>query len=423
MMQQVMERATELVQMKLAVVERYEDWQLWLDEVNGIDEWVKMSAYYAPRNVQETPVIDEVVEAESKQNIVIPPQVPVEPVRKQRYAYTFQRGLKGGSLLEWSGSHISERDVRDWNLEHGMEVRVRIERQDDQKTLCRIEAVVSTERMKENPERVVFEQAIVKAHGIIEETVNGPLQDEAGKPFHYVVPVEDMRYFRLEAGQLVDLVMWRGRKESLTIVWKHQFTYEKPVVNELSDRPTKVKQLVEKTPVTAKKSDRYARKMKRQTVPKPKKAQRRIRVQKERKIEPIVTTAVPGQLMDFVDKTPLDFTRFTGMRLVIVGNEQQTAVYREFFAPTGIELIHLAGDAQSAKKIACLSKKTDAIVVVTSRVSHAASAHVIAQAKKHGIPFAMERLDGRRSLYTACERQLERAWLKQQQDGKLLKKE
>ncbi len=62
------------------------------------------------------------------------------------------------------------------------------------------------------------------------------------------------------------------------------------------------------------------------------------------------------------------------MRLVIVGNEQQTAVYREFFAPTGIELIHLAGDAQSAKKIACLAKKTDAIVVVTSRVSHAASA-------------------------------------------------
>ncbi len=111
MMQQVLERATELVQMKLAVVERYEDWQLWLDEVNGIDEWVKMSAYYAPRDVQETPVVDEVVELE--QTIVMPPQVPVEPVRKQRYAYTFQRGLKGGTLLEWSGSHISERDVRD----------------------------------------------------------------------------------------------------------------------------------------------------------------------------------------------------------------------------------------------------------------------------------------------------------------------
>ncbi|WP_410502122.1 DUF2325 domain-containing protein [Exiguobacterium acetylicum] len=422
MMQQVLERATELVQMKLAVVERYEDWQLWLDEVNGIDEWVKMSAYYAPRDVQETPVIDEVLELE-KQTSVMPQQVPVEPVRKQRYAYTFQRGLKGGTLLEWSGSYISERDVREWNLEHGMEVRVRVERQDDQKTMCRVEAVVSTERMRENPERVVFEQAIVKAHGIVEETVNGPLQDEAGKSFYYVVPVEDMRYFRLEAGQLVDLVMWRGRKESLTIVWKHQFTYEKPVVNEPSDRPVKEEQLVEKAPVTAKKSDRYARKMKRQTVPKPKKAQRRIRIQKERKIEPIVTTAVPGQLMDFVDKTPLDFTRFKGMRLVIVGNEQQTAVYREFFAPTGIELIHLAGDAQSAKKIACLAKKTDAIVVVTSRVSHAASAHVIAQAKKHGIPFAMERLDGRRSLYTACERQLERAWLKEQQDGKLLKKE
>ncbi|MGX9806191.1 DUF2325 domain-containing protein [Exiguobacterium acetylicum] len=423
MMQQVMERATELVQMKLAVVERYEDWQLWLDEVNGIDEWVKMSAYYAPRHVQETTFVDEVVGVMPEQTIEVPSQTSIEPVRKLRYAYTFQRGLKGGSLLEWSGSHISERDVRDWNLEHGMEVRVRVDRQDDQKTVCRIEAVVSTERMKENPERVVFEQAIVKVHGIVEETVNGPLQDEAGKPFYYVVPVEDMRYFRLEAGQLVDLVMWRGRKESLTIVWKHQFTYEKPVVNEPSDRPIKLEQLVEKVTVTAKKSDRYARKMKRQTAPKPKKAQRRIRVQKERKIEPIVTTAVPGQLMDFVDKTPLDFTRFTGMRLVIVGNEQQTAVYREFFAPTGIELIHLAGDAQSAKKIACLAKKTDAIVVVTSRVSHAASAHVIAQAKKHSIPFAMERLDGRRSLYTACERQLERAWLKQQQDGKLLKKE
>ncbi|MCY1689572.1 hypothetical protein OVA29_00770 [Exiguobacterium sp. SL14] len=254
MMQQVLERATELVQMKLAVVERYEDWQLWLDEVNGIDEWVKMSAYYAPRDVQETPVIDEVVELE-KQTSVMPQQVPVEPVRKQRYAYTFQRGLKGGTLLEWSGSHISERDVREWNLEHGMEVRVRVERQDDQKTMCRVEAVVSTERMRENPERVVFEQAIVKAHGIVEETVNGPLQDEAGKSFYYVVPVEDMRYFRLEAGQLVDLVMWRGRKESLTIVWKHQFTYEKPIVKEPSDRPVKVEQLVEKAPVTAKKSD------------------------------------------------------------------------------------------------------------------------------------------------------------------------
>lgn len=422
MMQQVLERATELVQMKLAVVERYEDWQLWLDEVNGIDEWVKMSAYYAPRDVQETPVIDEVMELE-KQTIVMPPQVPIEPVRKQRYAYTFQRGLKGGTLLEWSGSHISERDVRDWNLEHGMEVRVRVDRQDDQKTICRIEAVVSTERMRKNPERVVFEQAIVKAHGIIEETVNGPLQDESGRSFYYVVPVEDMRYFRLEAGQLVDLVMWRERKDTLTIAWKHPFTYEEPIVNASSNRRSEVEQPVVKASVTTKKSNRYARKMKRQPVPKAKKAQRRVRMPKERTIEPIVTTAVPGQLMDFVDKTPLDFTRFTGMRLVIVGNEQQTAVYREFFAPTGIELIHLAGDAQSAKKIACLAKKTDAIVVVTSRVSHAASAHVIAQAKKHGIPFAMERLDGRRSLYTACERQLERAWLNQQRDGKLLKKE
>lgn len=423
MMQQVMERATELVQMKLAVVERYEDWQLWLDEVNGIDEWVKMSAYYAPRDVQETPVIDEVVEEEPKQTIVIPPQVPVEPVRKQRYAYTFQRGLKGGSLLEWSGSHISERDVRDWNLEHDMEVRVRVDRQDDQKTMCRIEAVVSTERMKENSERVVFEQAIVKAHGIIEETVNGPLQDEAGKPFYYVVPVEDMRYFRLEAGQLVDLVMWRGRKDTLTIAWKHQFTYEEPVVAESPRRIVEMETQKSEPSAAPVKTDRYARRMKRQVTPKPSKTKRRARIQKERKIEPIVTTAVPGQLMDFVDKTSLDFTRFTGMRLVIVGNEQQTAVYREFFAPTGIELIHLAGDAQSAKKIACLAKKTDAIVVVTSRVSHAASAHVIAQAKKHGIPFAMERLDGRRSLYTACERQLERAWLNQQRDGKLLKKE
>lgn len=98
MMQQVLERATELVQMKLAVVERYEDWQLWLDEVNGIDEWVKMSAYYAPRDVQETLVIDEV--KREKQTVVMPPQVPIEPVRKQRYAYTFQRGLKGGTLLE-----------------------------------------------------------------------------------------------------------------------------------------------------------------------------------------------------------------------------------------------------------------------------------------------------------------------------------
>ena len=423
MMQQVIERATELIQMKLAVVERYEDWQLWLDEVNGIDEWVQMSAYYAPRDVQETPTIDEVGELK-KQIDVMPPQVPVEPVHKQRYAYTFQRGLKGGTLLEWSGSHISERDVRDWNLEHGMEVRVRMEREDDHKTICRIEAVVSTERMRENPERLVFEQAIVKAHGIIERTVDGPLQNESGKPFYYVVPVEDMRYFRLEAGQLVDLVMWRGRQDTLTIAWKHPFTYEEPVVHEPSTcRLPEVEQPGVKPPVTPKKSNRYTRKMKRQETPKPKKRQRRVRIQKERLIEPIVTTAVPGQLMDFVDKTPLDFTRFKGMRLVIVGNEQQTAVYREFFAPTGIELIHLAGDAQSAKKIACLAKKTDAIVVVTSRVSHAASAHVIAQAKKHHIPFAMERLDGRRSLYTACERQLERAWLNQQRDGKLLKKE
>ncbi|MCG5648271.1 DUF2325 domain-containing protein, partial [Oliverpabstia sp. DFI.9.49] len=72
----------------------------------------------------------------------------------------------------------------------------------------------------------------------------------------------------------------------------------------------------------------------------------------------------------------LDFASFEGMRLVIVGNEQQAPVYRTFFEKTGIELIHLSGDAQSAKKIASLAKKTDAIVVVTSRVSHAASAHV-----------------------------------------------
>ena len=216
--------------------------------------------------------------------------------------------------------------------------------------------------------------------------------------------------------------MWKGRPETLTIAWKYPFQYEEPTVQllETSNSPTTSgPSSVEPTHGSAvKKSERYLKQMKRKSKVKQERKTRRIREKKSEPLTPLVTTSLPGQPIDFVDKEPLDFASFEGMRLVIVGNEQQAPVYRTFFEKTGIELIHLSGDAQSAKKIAGLAKKTDAIVVVTSRVSHAASAHVIAQAKKHDIPFAMERLDGRRSLYTACQRQLEKARLNQLKTGK-----
>ncbi len=420
MMQQIVERAKTLVAGKMKVVDTVEEWDLLLEEIRGIDEWVQMSRYYTP-SAKPDIVWNEPEEDVTFEQPVVPP-AQINPVIEQRYAYTFVRELKGGSLREWPNSHISETEIRQWNLEHGMEIRVQVVHQDSRRTTLEVMAVVATDRMKPLSERIVFEKCIVKNHGIIESTVEGPLKDETGKSFYYATPVEDMRFFHLKEGQLVDLVMWKGRPETLTIAWKYPFQYEEPTVQllETSNSPTTPgPSSVEPTHGSAvKKSGRYLKQMKRKSKVKQEQKTRRIREKKSRPLTPLVTTSVPGQPIDFLDKEPLDFAPFEGMRLVIVGNEQQAPVYRTFFEKTGIELIHLSGDAQSAKKIASLAKKTDAIVVVTSRVSHAASAHVIAQAKKHDIPFAMERLDGRRSLYTACQRQLEKARLNQLKTGK-----
>ncbi len=420
MMQQIVERAKMLVAGKMKVVETVEEWDLLLEEIRGIDEWVQMSRYYTPSAKPDIAWSEPEEDVTFEQPVVPPAQI--NPVIEQRYAYTFVRELKGGSLREWPNSHISETEIRQWNLEHGMEIRVQVVHQDSRRTTLEVMAVVATDRMKPLSERIVFEKCIVKNHGIIESTVEGPLKDETGKSFYYATPVEDMRFFHLKEGQLVDLVMWKGRPETLTIAWKYPFQYEEPTVQllETSNSPTTPgPSSVEPTHGSAvKKSGRYLKQMKRKSKVKQEQKTRRIREKKSRPLTPLVTTSVPGQPIDFLDKEPLDFAPFEGMLLVIVGNEQQAPVYRTFFEKTGIELIHLSGDAQSAKKIASLAKKTDAIVVVTSRVSHAASAHVIAQAKKHDIPFAMERLDGRRSLYTACQRQLEKARLNQLKTGK-----
>lgn len=420
MMQQIVERAKTLVAGKMKVVDTVEEWDLLLEEIRGIDEWVQMSRYYTPSAKPDIAWSEPEEDVTFEQPVVPPAQI--NPVIEQRYAYTFVRELKGGSLREWPNSHISETEIRQWNLEHGMEIRVQVVHQDSRRTTLEVMAVVATDRMKPLSERIVFEKCIVKNHGIIESTVEGPLKDETGKSFYYATPVEDMRFFHLKEGQLVDLVMWKGRPETLTIAWKYPFQYEEPTVQllETSNSPTTPgPSSVEPTHGSAvKKSGRYLKQMKRKSKVKQEQKTRRIREKKSRPLTPLVTTSVPGQPIDFLDKEPLDFAPFEGMRLVIVGNEQQAPVYRTFFEKTGIELIHLSGDAQSAKKIASLAKKTDAIVVVTSRVSHAASAHVIAQAKKHDIPFAMERLDGRRSLYTACQRQLEKARLNQLKTGK-----
>lgn len=422
MMQQIMERAKELVAGKLQIVETAEDWELLLEEVRGIDEWVQLSRFYTPRVHPK-----EVLQPTKEEQPMSPgplTELPKsdEPIVEQRYAYTFVRELKGGSLQEWPNSHISEKEIRQWNLEHGMEVRVQIIHQDHRRTSLEVLAVVATDQMKTLEQRIVFEKCIVKNHGIIESTVNGPLKDETGKPFYYATPVEDMRFFQLKEGQLVDLVMWKGHPETLTIAWKYAFQYEEPIVqpfdSSTESKPTDATAEMAVTSVSKKSTGRYAKQMKRKPTVKKVRQPRRIREKKQQPMTPLVTTSLPGQPIDYVDKEPLEFAAFKGMRLVIVGNEQQAPVYRTFFAETGIELIHLAGDAQSAKKIACLAQKTDAIVVITSRVSHAASAHVIAQAKKHAIPFAMERLDGRRSLYTACQRQLEKARLHKLKTGK-----
>ncbi|MDW2885156.1 DUF2325 domain-containing protein [Exiguobacterium artemiae] len=420
MMQQIVEQAKTLVAGKMKVVETVEEWDLLLEEIRGVDEWVQMSRYYTPSAKPDIAWSEPEEEVTFEQSVIPPAQI--NPVIEQRYAYTFVRELKGGSLREWPNSHISETEIRQWNLEHGMEIRVQVVHQDSRRTTLEVMAVVATDRMKPLSERIVFEKCIVKNHGIIESTVEGPLKDETGKSFYYATPVEDMRFFHLKEGQLVDLVMWKGRPETLTIAWKYPFQYEEPTVQllETSNSPTTPgPSSVEPTHGSAvKKSGRYLKQMKRKSKVKQEQKTRRIREKKSRPLTPLVTTSVPGQPIDFLDKEPLDFAPFEGMRLVIVGNEQQAPVYRTFFEKTGIELIHLSGDAQSAKKIASLAKKTDAIVVVTSRVSHAASAHVIAQAKKHDISFAMERLDGRRSLYTACQRQLEKARLNQLKTGK-----
>lgn len=420
MMQQIVERAKALVAGKMQVVETAEEWDLLLEEIRGIDEWVQMSRYYTPSEKLDF-TWNETEEDVTFEQSVIPP-AQINPVIEQRYAYTFVRELKGGSLREWPNSHISETEIRQWNLEHGMEIRVQVVHQDSRRTTLEVMAVVATDRMKPLSERIVFEKCIVKNHGIIESTVEGALKDETEKPFYYATPLEDMRFFHLKEGQLVDLVMWKGRPETLTIAWKYAFQYQEPTVQllETSNDPTAPgPSSVEPTHESAvKKSGCYLKQMKRKSKVKQEQKTRRIREKKSRPLTPLVTTSVPGQPIDFLDKEPLDFAPFESMRLVIVGNEQQAPVYRTFFEKTGIELIHLSGDAQSAKKIASLAKKTDAIVVITSRVSHAASAHVIAQAKKHDIPFAMERLDGRRSLYTACQRQLEKARLNQLKTGK-----
>jgi len=421
MMQQIVEQAKTLVAGKMKVVETVEEWDLLLEEIRGVDEWVQMSRYYTPSAKPDIAWSEPEEEVTFEQSVIPPAQI--NPVIEQRYAYTFVRELKGGSLREWPNSHISETEIRQWNLEHGMEIRVQVVHQDSRRTTLEVLAVVATDQMKPLADRIVFEKCIVKNHGIIESTVEGPLKDETGKPFYYATPVDDMRFFHLKEGQLVDLVMWKGHPETLTIAWKYPFQYEEPAVQLLdvsNDAAKPVTSAVETTEgaTVKKKPERYLKQMKRKAKVKQERKIRRIREKKSEPLIPLVTTSVPGQPIDFVDKEPLDFASFEGMRLVIVGNEQQAPVYRTFFEKTGIELIHLSGDAQSAKKIAGLAKKTDAIVVVTSRVSHAASAHVIAQAKKHDIPFAMERLDGRRSLYTACQRQLEKARLNQLKTGK-----
>ncbi|WP_214805335.1 MULTISPECIES: DUF2325 domain-containing protein [unclassified Exiguobacterium] len=412
MMHHVIERAKELVTSKLNIVETADDWGLLLEEINGIDEWVQLSQYYAPR--QTTTKLVERPETPSSLPIkmIQERKEEVERTVEQRYSYTFERQLKGGSLREWPNSHVSETEIRDWNLEHGMEVRVQVLHQDERRTSLEILAVVATDQVKPLAERIVFEKCIVKNHGIIEATIDGPLQDETGKPFYYTTPLEDMRFFQLKAGQLVDLVMWKGHPETLTIVWKHAFHYEVPTMTELPARDVSNGSPESATASPANKqakTGRYDKMMQRKPKAKKVKKERRLREKKVQQLERLDTTTLPGQPIEFVDKTALDFASYDGMRLVIVGNEQQRAVYRDFFAETGVELIHLGGDAQAAKKIACLAKKTDAIVVIKSRVSHAAAAHVLVQAKKHDIPFAIERLDGRSSLYTACQQQLEKA--------------
>ncbi len=124
MIQQIVEQAKALIASKMNIVETAEEWDLLLEEIRGIDEWVQLSRYYAPA------VKSDIVRSEPDEDVTfdqpIVPPVQISSILKPRYAYTFVRELKGGSVREWPNSHISESEIRQWNLEHGMEIRVQI---------------------------------------------------------------------------------------------------------------------------------------------------------------------------------------------------------------------------------------------------------------------------------------------------------
>jgi len=439
MMNQAIRQAITLVEGKTAIVETFADWELLMDEIRGIDEWIRMTRYYSreqeggarvaieavtPLPSGELPPAAEKTEAKSvveKQAERQEEQEEALPAYMTRRTHTFQRDLQGGHLLEWPDSFVPEREVRHWNLEHGMEVETEVVAEDPYgRTTHQVLRVGQNEDVAPRPDRIVYEGCIVKNHGIIEETLMGPICDEYGKPFYYTVPVEDMRFHNLQAGMVVDLAMWQGRPDTLKIIWRHQKHHQPiPAVYQKKEFAATIEEAVIEQPAAQetpqKKAARYEKLMKRaKPQAKPKRKEKKVRAKKakEQLVAPLDTTVSAGLHIDEIDKSPLDFEPFAGMRLMIVGNDKQHAVYRDFFDKTEIELQHVSGDCGHGKKVKALAPKTDAIVIIKSRVSHEAANHAIAQAKKLDIPFVVERLDGRRSLYTACCEQLEKARVK-----------
>lgn len=142
--------------------------------------------------------------------------------------HRFERKLRGGIVtsVRPHGTFVPESEIRRQGMEHGDLLRVKKSYRHDGQ--IRYEFELAEKRQEAQPERIQLNYCLVKSEASMyyaDSYMNSDGEEQSIRidemPHRILIKDEDVKMFKLEAGDLVDIAYWANHPTGAKVIWKH----------------------------------------------------------------------------------------------------------------------------------------------------------------------------------------------------------
>lgn len=141
--------------------------------------------------------------------------------------HKFERKLRGGvvTTIRPQGTFVPESEIRKQGIEHGDLLRLTKTYRHDGQT--RFEFELAEKQPEPQPERIQLDRCRIKKDGTMLYTdscmqTDGETTIRIGEtPHRIMIKDEDVKMFRLEEGDRVDIAYWANHPTGAKVIWKH----------------------------------------------------------------------------------------------------------------------------------------------------------------------------------------------------------